>query len=160
LRFAFRVRKKARYQELLDTEQKYLELQDDEELSRKRRQAVVAFLDARTEMLGQAVKSTAGKSLNNSGEGGAGKSENKENIAMSFDTHTESSIEDKGIYVVSRPRQIIWGDFLDEDNFRFESSLVSELEWAISYNSLQCPNSLFNVIYKRREKLMSAVSKQ
>ena len=50
-----RIRKKQRYQELLDTELKYLELQNTEDLNSKRRETIMAFFSAREKMLNRLV---------------------------------------------------------------------------------------------------------
>lgn len=54
-----RIRKKARYQELLDREQKFLEHQEEEELDLKRRQAVLTFLHVRALMLNGTLEASS-----------------------------------------------------------------------------------------------------
>lgn len=52
----YRIRKKARYQELLDREQQFLMQQHAEELAQERRKAVSAFLHVRALMLHSALQ--------------------------------------------------------------------------------------------------------
>lgn len=118
-----RIRKKARYQELLDREQKFLEHQQEGELDQKRRQAVMGFLRVRALMLQGALQlalaSDNGESLSTTEK----ETRQPTDRSVSFD-HSDSSalkaaptLDD----VASRLSELLE----NKESFRFETPLVS-----------------------------------
>lgn len=133
-----RIRKKARYQELLDTEQKYLDLQKLQQLAVKRQETVQGFLDARVSMLQVAMGSTLQpKQVSpNSEKGTEEKGPSSESRGVSFDgaeafprktTEDGTTTPKAGLKVDDTSKRLMV--FLkDENSFGFETSLGDTIQ--------------------------------
>ena len=171
-----RIRKKQRYQDLLDTEQKYLELKSGEELNSKRREAVLKLLGIRADMLNGLIATSTSKS-GEEGVTGVDSKADKENRAVSFD-HAEAACsaeakqkEEKegeanssSSAATTSPGSDHLMELLESDEkFRFETSLVSlELPAQISL-SLCCnegENGKLKVTFDADHSLFALVSSQ
>ena len=125
-----RIRKKARYQELLDREQKFLGQQEAEELGQKRRQAVLDFLQVRTLMLHSALQLPL-----TTGSDDATRSKPPSDRSVSFD-HAENCTNkadpDQASFVEAE-REVTYdsinsklGELLESrESFKFEAAPVS-----------------------------------
>ncbi|CAB9501300.1 expressed unknown protein [Seminavis robusta] len=116
-----RIRKKARYQELLDTEQKFLEFQNEAEIKGKRSGSMMKFLDARARMLNEALT----KRHQHDDETEEAKNKSNETRAVSFDRAEDevklgAEPQDKAIQNLTHGLSEILEDV---KTFRFETSV-------------------------------------
>lgn len=135
-----RIRKKARYQELLDTEQKYFDMQKSQQLKTKRQETVQGFLDARVSMLQVAVdsilqpKQVSPQSGKNTEEKGA----SSESRGVSFDgaeAFPRKMMEDgastpKAELKVDDNSKSLKDFLIDEKSFGFETFLGDTIQAA------------------------------
>jgi hypothetical protein len=135
-----RIRKKQRYQDLLDIEQRYLELQKVEDLNSNRRGAVLGFLSARENMLNRVVENTMHPGKATVQEEGQKRPAQDledpeiENPVVSFDSFDDSApkkvtptkSEDDDDHSNISPDAYSLGEIVqDMKRFKFETSLVS-----------------------------------
>ena len=113
----------------MDTEVKYLALQGEEELSSKRREAFMGFLNARAFMLSATIKKTMDSQVNDTIQSEQTNRQVTENRSISFD-HADT-LCGKSEGETTQEAKLKAGEnvadyIADEGTFRFETSMVSK----------------------------------